>query len=155
MTRPVSCLAMRLSCTLGMRFSFGGSECEPNGGEEFFVVKGFGQEGRSSCVESAGTNQRIVFSRKDDDTRRRRNFAKPRLNFQAAHLRHTNIDQRNRWAMSLRIGQELLGIAKCFRVQISRQEKTAQSLQHRRVIVDQANNKGIGISQGLRLQQPL
>ena len=82
-------------------------------------------------------------------------LTKPRLNFQTAHNGHTNIDQRNRWAMSLRIAQELPGIVKCFCVQISRREKTAQSLQHRGVIVEQANNKGSGDSQGLRLQQPM
>ena len=118
-------------------------------------MKRFGQEGRSPCVQGGGTNQRIVLPRKDDDARRRRNLRKPRLNFQAAHLRHTNIDQRNRWAMSLRIAQELVGIAKCFCVQISRREKTPQSSQHRWVIVEQANNKGIRGSQGLTLQQPL
>jgi hypothetical protein len=155
MSQAVSALAIRRCHILEMRFSCRGSECEPYGSEEFFVVKRFGQEGRRSCVQSGGTNQRIVLSRKDDDARRRRNFAELRLNFQAAHLGHTNIDQRNRWAMSLRIAQELPGVVKCFCVQISRQEKTAQSLKHRGIIVEQANNKGIGDSQGLTLQQPL
>jgi len=118
-------------------------------------MKRFGQEGRSACIQGGRTNQRIVFPRKDDDARRRRNPGKLRLNFQAAHLRHTNIDQRNRRAMSLRITQELIGIAKRFCVQISRREKTAQPLEHRGVIVEQANNKGSGGSQGLTLQQPL
>ena len=155
MSQAVSALAIRRCHILETRFSCHGSEREPDGSEEFFVVKRFGQEGRSPCVQGGGTNQRIVLSRKDDDARRRRNPGKPRLNFQTAHLRHTNIDQRNRWAMSLRIAQELPGILKCFCVQISRQEKTAQSLQHRGVIVEQANNKGTGDSQGLILQQPL
>ena len=105
--KPFLALAIRPDHILETRFSCRGSEREPYGSEEFFVVKRFGQEGRSSCVQSGGTNQRIVLSRKDDDARRRRNFAKLRLNFQAAHLGHTNIDQRNRWAMSLRIAQEL------------------------------------------------
>jgi hypothetical protein len=125
---PVFALAIRAGRILETRFSSGESEREPYGSEKFFAIKRFGQEGRSPCVQGCGTNQRIVLSRKDDDARRRRNFAKPRLNFQAAHLGHTDIDQRNRRAMSLRIAQELLGIAKCFCVQISRQEKTAQSL---------------------------
>jgi hypothetical protein len=64
------------------------------------------------------------------------------LDFQTAHKGHANIDQRNRWAMSLRIAQELFGIAKGFCVQISRRKKTGQSFQHRRVIVEQANNRG-------------
>src|SRR5580704_2366269 len=148
MSQTVSALVIRPDHILEMRFSCRGSECEPYGSEEFFVVKRFGKKGRSPCIQGGGTNQRVVLSRKDDDTRRRRNFAKPRLNFQAAHLGHTNIDQRNRWAMSLRIAQELPGIAKCFCVQISRGEKTAQSLQHRGIVVEQANNKGTGDSQG-------
>ena len=155
MSRAVSALTIRRGYILRTRFSCPESEREPDSSEEFFVVKRFGQESRGPCVQGGGTNQRIVLPRKDDDARRRRNFGKPRLNFQAAHLRHTNIDQRNRWAMSLRIAQELVGIAKCFCVQISRREKTAQSFQHRWVIVEQANSKGIGGSQGLTLQQPL
>jgi hypothetical protein len=57
--------------------------------------------------------------------------------------------------MNLRITQELLGIAKRCCVQISRGEKAAQPLQHRGVIVEQANDKGIRVSQGLTIQQPL
>jgi hypothetical protein len=155
MERAVSGLAIRRGHILRTRFSCLGCEREPYESEEFFVIKRFRQEGRSPCVQGGGTNQRIVLPRKDDDARRRRNLGKPRLNFQTAHLRHTNIDQRNRWAMSLRIAQEVPGIVKCFCVQISRREKTAQSFQHRWVIVEQANIKGIGGSQGLRLQQPV
>ena len=156
MSQAVYALAIRRCHILETRFSCHGSEREPYDSEELFVMKRFGQEGRGPCIQGGGTNQRIVLSRKDDDARRRRNFGEPRLNFQAAHLRHTNIDQRNRWAMSLRIAQELIGIAKCFCIQISRREKTAQSLQHRGVIVEQANNRGgSGSSQGLTLQQPL
>jgi hypothetical protein len=154
-SHPVSALANRPGRIWETRFSCRGSEREPDDSQELFVVKRFSQEGRSPCVQGGGTNQRIVLSRKDDDARRRRNLGKPRLNFQTAHLGHTNIDQRNRWAMSLRIAQELPGIAKCFCVQISRREKTAQSFQHRWVIVEQANIKGIGGSQGLRIQQPV
>jgi hypothetical protein len=150
----VSASAIGPSRILKTRFSCRGSEREPDGSEEFFVVKRFGQKGRSSCVQGSGTNQRIVLSCKDDDARRRRNLGKLRLNFQAAHFGHTNIDQRNCWAMSLRIAQELPGVAKCFCVQISRREKTAQPSQHRGVIIEQANNKGSGASQGLTLQQP-
>jgi len=127
MSQALSALVIRRCHILEMRFSCRGSEREPDDSEELFVVKRFGQEGRSSCVQGGGTNKWIVLSRKDDDARRRRNFAELRLNFQAAHLRHANIDQGNRWAMSLRIAQELLGIVKCLCVQISRQEKTAQS----------------------------
>ena len=155
MSQAVSALAIRRCHILETRFSYRGSEREPDGSEKFFIVKRFGQEGQSSCVQGGGTNQRIVLSRKDDDACRRRNFGEPRLNFQAAHLGHTNIDQRNRWAMSLRIAQEPPGIVKCFCVQISRRQKTAQSLQHRGVIVEEANNKGTGDSQGLRLHQPI
>ena len=155
MSQAVSALAIRRCHILETRFSCRGCEREPDGSEKFFIVKRFGQEGRSPRVQRGGTNQRIVLPREDDNARRRRDLTKPRLNFQAAHNGHTNIDQRNRWAMSLRIAQELPGIVKCFCVQISRQEKTAQSLQHRGVIVEQANNKGSGDSQGLRLQQPL
>jgi len=36
------------------------------------------------------------------------------LNLQPVHLRHMNIDQGNRGAMSPRMPQELIGIAKCF-----------------------------------------
>ena len=155
MSQAVYALAIRRCHILETRFSCRESEREPDGSEEFFVVKRFGQESRGSCIQGGGTNQRIVLPRKDDDARRRRDPGKPRLNFQAAHLRHTNIDQRNRRAMSLRIAQELMRIAKCFCVQISRREKTAQSFQHRWVIVQQANSKGIRGSQGLTLQQPL
>src|SRR4029453_7649131 len=126
MEQAVSALVIRRHI-LKTRFSSHESERESYGSEKLFVVKRFGQEGRSPCVQSCGTNQRIVLSRKDDDARRRRNFGKPRLNFQAAHKGHANIDQRNRWAMSLRIAQELFGIAKGFCVQISRRKKTAQS----------------------------
>ena len=41
-------------------------------------------------------------------------LAKPRLNLQPVHLRHMNIDQGNRGAMSPGMPQELIGIAKCF-----------------------------------------
>ena len=86
MSQAVSALAIRRCHILETRFSCRGSEREPYGSEEFFVVKRFGQEGRSPCVQGGGTNQRIVLSRKDDDARRRRNLAKPRLNFQTAHI---------------------------------------------------------------------
>jgi len=92
MSQAVCGLAIRRCHILETRFSFRGCEREPYGSEEFFVVKRFGQEGRSSCVQCCGTNQRIVLSRKDDNARRRRNFAELRLNFQAAHLGHTDID---------------------------------------------------------------
>ena len=123
MEQPVSALAIRRHI-LETRFSSHESEREPDGSQELFVVKRFGQEGRSTCVQSCGTNQRIVLSCKDDDAGRRRNFGKPRLDFQTAHKGHANIDQRNRWAMSLRVVQELAGIVKCFCIQISRREKT-------------------------------
>ena len=96
-----------------------GNERESNGCEELFIVKRFGKECRRSGIQRGGTNQWIVLSSKDDDAGRRRNLAKLRLNLQAAHLRHTNIDQSNRRAMGPRILQELLGIAKRFRGQIS------------------------------------
>src|SRR5206468_495027 len=119
MTRGVSWLAKRVSYSLGTRFSILGSEREPNGGEEFFVVKRFGQKGRSPRVQRGGANQWIVLSGKDDDACRRRDCAEPRLNLKAAHLRHTNVNQGNRGTMRLRITQELLGIAKRFCVQTS------------------------------------
>src|SRR5207249_6921592 len=115
----VSCLETRRNYFLGRRFSIRGSERQPNGREEFFVVKRFDYEGRSSCVQRGGANQGIVLSSKDDDPGRRRDLAKLGLNLQAAHLRHANIDQGNRWAMSARILQELLGVVKGFCVQIS------------------------------------
>ncbi len=96
-----------------------GSERKPNGGKEFFVVKRFDNEGRSSSVQRGGTNEWIVLSGEDDDASRRRDLAKLRLNFQAAHLRHTNVNQGNRRAMDLRITQELLGIAKRFCMHVS------------------------------------
>src|SRR5436190_19294969 len=98
MEQPVSASAIRCY-VLKTRFSSHESEGEPDGSQEFFVVKRFGQKGRSACVQSCGTNERIVLSCKDDDARRRRNFGKPRLDFQTAHKGHANIDQRNRRAM--------------------------------------------------------
>jgi len=92
MTGPVSWLARRPSYGLGRRFSGRGSKRKPNGSEEFLVVKRFGKERRCSCVQRRGTNQWIILSGKDDDACRRRYLAKLRLNLQAAHLRHTNIN---------------------------------------------------------------
>ncbi len=83
-----------------------------------------------------GTNQWIVLSSKDDDAGRRRNLAKPGLNFQAAHLRHTNINQGNRRAMNPRILQKFVGIAKRFCFQPSRGEQPPQPFQHGRIIVE-------------------
>src|SRR4029453_16140431 len=84
MEKAVSALVIRRHI-LKTRFSSHESERESYGSGKLFVVKRFGQEGRSTCVQGGGTNQRIVLSRKDDDARRRQNFGKPRLNFQAAH----------------------------------------------------------------------
>src|SRR5437773_4189565 len=114
MTHVVPWLRTRLTYILGRRFSICGSERQPNGSKQLFVVNGLGKECRRSCVQRRGTNQWIVLSTKDDDASRRRNLAKPRLNLQPVHLRHMNIDQGNRGAMSPRMPQELIGIAKCF-----------------------------------------
>ena len=85
MSQAVSALAIRPGRILETRFSSHESERQSDGSEKLFVVKGFGQVSRSAGIQGGGTNQWIVLSRKDDDTRRRRNFAKPRLNFQTAH----------------------------------------------------------------------
>src|SRR5437667_5461528 len=145
MTHLVSWLGTRVSRIPGTRFSCRGSKRQPNGGEEFFVVKRFDNEGRSSCIQRGGTNQGIVLSGKDDEASRRRDLAKPRLNLQTAHLRHTNINQGSRRSMSPGIIQELLWIAKRFGVQIGRREKPAQPLEHRGVVVEEAHNKGIRV----------
>src|SRR2546430_1871242 len=71
MTRGVSWLARRPSYSLETRFSCCRSEREPNGGEEFFVVKRFGDKSRSPRIQSGGANQRILLSSKDDDASRR------------------------------------------------------------------------------------
>src|SRR6266849_2069442 len=119
MTHLVSWLGTRVSRIRGTRFSCRGSERKSNGREEFFVVKRFRKECRRSRVQRGGTNEWIVLSGKDDDASRRRDLAKPRLNLQTAHLRHTNINQGSRRSMGPRITQELLGIAKHFCVQTS------------------------------------
>src|SRR6266581_4109106 len=79
MTRGVSWLARRPSYSLETRFSCYKSEREPYGGEEFFIVKRFGQEGGRPCVQRGGPNEWIIFSGEDDNARRRRKLAKPRL----------------------------------------------------------------------------
>jgi len=58
-----------------------------------------------------------------------------------------NINQDNRRAMSAHMTQEFLGITKCFGLQISRCEKPGQSFEHREIVVEQAHNKGIRVSQ--------
>ena len=75
------------------------------------------------------------------------------MHFQAAHLRHANINQRDLWAMSARIGKKRLGIAKCFQRQIGRLEEARHALEHRRVIIEQADNKGAPLSHDPRLRQ--
>src|SRR6476660_820504 len=109
---------MGLSNVLGKRFSCRGSEREPDAAEQLFVVKRFAKKGRSPCLQRGRTNQRILLPSKDDGTRGRRNRTKLGLNFQTAHLRHANINQGNRRAMSPRVSQKLLGVAKEFCTQI-------------------------------------
>jgi hypothetical protein len=110
---------MGLTYILEKRFSCCGSERKPNGSQELLIVKRFGKERRSSCVQRRGTNQWIFLSGKDDNAGRRRNLAKVRLNLQPVHLWHMNVNQGNHGAMSSRITQELLGISKHFCRQIS------------------------------------
>ncbi|HEU5246674.1 MAG TPA: hypothetical protein VFU09_06250, partial [Candidatus Udaeobacter sp.] len=62
-------------------------------------------------------------------------FPELRLNLQAAHLRHTNIHQRNCRTMNLRITQELFRIAKRFRFQISGREKPTYAFKYGGIIV--------------------
>jgi len=54
---------------------------------------------------------------------------------------------RGRLASSVRKSLELLGIAELFGVPTSRLEQPAQSLQDRRIIVEEADNIGVRIGQ--------
>ena len=42
---------------------------ETNGSEKFLVVKRLGEKSRSPSIQGRGTNQQVVYSREDDDTR--------------------------------------------------------------------------------------
>jgi len=120
---------------------------EANGGKKFLVVEGLAEKCRRPRVQSCRSNQWIILSSKDYDAGRRRNFAKPRLHIQTVHQRHPDIYHRDGSAMSLDVKEELLGIAELFGVPTSRPEQPAQAFQHRRIIVEQANNVGIRIRQ--------
>ena len=120
---------------------------EANGGKKFLVVEGLAEKCRRPRVQSCRSNQWIILSSKDDDAGRRRNFAKSRLHVQTVHQRHPDIYHRDGSPMSLDVKEELLGIAELFSVPTSRREQPAQPLQHRRIIVEQANNVGVRIKQ--------
>jgi hypothetical protein len=121
-----------------------------NGGEKFLVVKRFGEESCCPCRQRRGTNQRVISSGEDDDARRRRKLAQSRLNFQTAHQRHPNIYHRDGRPMNPGVKEKLFRIAECFGMPTSRLQQAAQPLQHRRIIIEQANNAGVRIKQSER-----
>src|SRR6187401_3004104 len=52
---------------------------QPNRGKKFLVVEWLGEKSRRASFQRSGTNERIVFSSKHDDARRRRKLPQSRL----------------------------------------------------------------------------
>ncbi len=75
---------------------------------------------------------------------------KPRLNFQAAHLRHPNVDHRDSGSMDFGINQKLVWITELFDPPASRGEQASHRFQHGRVIVEEADNVGNRVGQSER-----
>jgi hypothetical protein len=117
-------------------------ERKSNSCEKFLVVKRLEEKGRRTCRQGGGTNQRVVFSGEDDDARRRRKLVQSRLNFQTVHERHPNIHHRDGGPMSPGVNEKPFRIAEGFGMPASRLQQPTQTLQHRRVIVEKANNAG-------------
>src|SRR4029077_2574934 len=112
---------------------------QPNGGEKFLVVEWLSEKSRRASFQRGGTNERIVFSGKHDDARRRRKVPQPRLNFEAIHERHPNINDGYRRPMNLHITQKRVRLAELFGVPTCRHEKPIEASQHRRIIVEETD----------------
>ena len=121
----------------------GTSHCgksQPNGGEKFLVVEWLGEKSRRASFHRGGTNERIVFSGKHDDARRRRKLPHPRLNLEAVHERHPNINDGNRRPMNLHVAQKRVRLAELFGVPTCRHEKPIEASQHRRIVVEKTDS---------------
>jgi hypothetical protein len=69
---------------------------ETNRRQKFFAVKWLGQKGRGPGVQSRRTHPRVVVGGEYNHPGRRRDFAQSRLNVEAVHDRHPDIDHGKR-----------------------------------------------------------
>jgi hypothetical protein len=67
-----------------------------NGREKFLVIKWLGQKSRGPGVQSSSPKRGIIVGGEHNYTSRGRNVAKLRLNFEAIHHRHPNINNCDR-----------------------------------------------------------
>src|SRR6516164_6836390 len=114
-------------------------KCQPNGGEKFFVVEWLGEKSRCPGFQRGGTDERIVFSGKHDDARRRRKVPHTRLYLESVHERHPNINDGDCRSMNLHVTQKRVRIAELFGVPTCRHEKPIEPSQHGRIIIEETD----------------
>ena len=100
---------------------------QANGGEEFLIIKRFGEESSGAFRQRGGAQQWILFGGKHDDASRGRERPQLRLDFQATHERHPDINHRHWNPVGLRETKKRFRIVERFYVPAGRLQQATDA----------------------------
>jgi len=119
-----------------------------HGGKKLIVVKGLGEKRDGAQMKGGSFRGGILASRNDDHARVGRKRGKLRLNFQAAHLFHPNVENNERHRMCLNMRKELLRLVESADGKPVGGKQPSDRFKDRWVVIDQANNLRVGLFNG-------
>src|SRR5260370_11049436 len=119
-----------------------------HGGKKLIVVKWLGKKRDGAQMKGGSFRGGILASSNDNHARVGRTRGKLRLNFQATHLFHPNVQNNELHRMCLNVRKELLRLVKSADGKPIGGKQPSDRFKDRWVVIDQANNLRVGLFNG-------